>query len=491
MSRLHRRLGEAGICIIIALMLASCGEIEESARETSIADEISTEVLRENVPFEIERETASVLPESTITTGEIHLLVAIDNSGSMKPSGRVIHDTIEMISALVEKELPVSSVEYMLFNAGGTEFVSADELFPINYGGETSIYLGMEQVNAWLEEHVQNDKEQGIRTALILFSDLYSSRTAGNGCYTEDTAKEEQETIKSWAESWNAWIGDECLNACVIQWESMAEGESSSRTLDQELDSYAAGFQVQLAPLGDHLLELGDVKLDKDNQNIQIEQRVVGNCLERVLEVITGVTGQTWKDMGEISRSNNPMTLRVNTGYKRLIIRIDSTGPDNNCFEFFNSETGAEYPAERIFEGEVTNVYMAGEAPVGRLGIRAVNSGLHHVYYLTIPQITVKAKFEKSSGRAAVGEEIAINIIAECGEDDIRWNDTPLPLNICIEIEDINNKNRMVYEESLCADPGDRLILTPRNAGNFRVIIYCVDSTEDKREIGRATFSVK
>lgn len=488
MSKLHIRWSIAGVCAASVLMFAACGD---TGLDTDTRGAV-VENLEENIKFEIRKEEPDRMnnqDEIGKTVQELHLLVAIDNSGSMGPSGRVIHDTIEMISALVEKELPISDVEYMLFNVDGAVFAPRDELFPIMYNGETSIYIGMEKINAWIKEHVQSDKGKEIRPALILFSDMYSSRTKMKQRYNENTAREEQEMINRWAENWNALAEEGNIDICIIQWESMADGESRDWTLDQELVSYDMGFQVQMEPLRKYILDLGDVKLEENNQNVKIEQDVVGGCLERVLEVITGVSGQKWRDIGEITEWRNSMAITVKKGY-RLIVRIDSKKPDSNELEFYDLKTKQEYSVERIFEGEITDVYITGDVPVDKLEIRASNPELQHVYYLTIPQISMEAEFEKRSGRIEVGEDIIINIIAKCEEGDIRWGDTDLPLDIYVEIEDID-QYCTVYEKSLSAYPGDKLILTASSVGNYRIIIYGIDMSGNKEEIGRTILNVK
>lgn len=491
MIKRYKRLGMAGVCILSILMLVSCGDTPDSTGGTSTVETISVDAPAENVQFVIRKEEEPGDEKSVVVTEKIHLLVAIDNSGSMGPSGKVIQETIEMISVLVKDLLPESSVEYLLFNANRAEFVSADNLNSIGYGGQTSIYLGMEKINAWVEEQVQSNRDQGIRTGLILFSDLFSSRTKDGPTskYDEETAKEEQEDIDKWVSKWNDSVKDGDLDVCVIQWESMTEGEDSSLTLDQPLDTYTEGFQVKLEPLGNNLLELGDVGLEKDGHNIQIEQDVFGKCLAGVLGVITGVEKQEWSDMGKIERWNNPLIFRIKAGYK-LVIRIDSTEPESNVFHLSYSETKEEYPVQHIFCGKVTDVYIAGNVPADKLEILADNPKSQHVYYLTIPQIKMEAKFKKSGGRVEVGEDITINIVAECREDDIRWRDTSLPLNICVEIED-RDQRCMVYEEAFSVMHGDNLVLTPRTIGNFKVVVYYTDSFGSKTEIGRNILNVE
>lgn len=490
MGKMRGRLYVAGCCMVGVLLLTSCGETEEgSGSAVGINDNI-TESTTESVPFSIKKDETEGASETIGTMEETQLLVAIDNSGSMGPSVKIIHDTTEMISALVKKELPTSAVEYMLFNADKAEFVSADDLFPINYGGETSIYLGMEQINTWVEERVRENEEQGIRTALILFSDLYSSRTVERDHYTEETAQGEQEDIDTWTQNWKMWIEDGSLDVCVIQWESMAAEESSSRTLEQDLDSYSTGFQVQLSSLEDHILQLGDVQLDKNNQNVQTEQRVVGDCLERVLEVITGVTGQTWGEEKWVAKWNdNRATINIYNEC-RLIVRVDSDKPGSEQAKFYYSGSEEECSAERIFQGEVTDVYILESVPIGTLDIQVADVESQHVYCLAIPRIKMEAEFEKSSGRIAVGEEIVINITAKCEERDIRWKDTDLPLEICIKIEDMDDSSRIIYKETLSAHPGESFILVPGIAGNFSAVVYYTDPDGNKQKIGRAILNV-
>lgn len=490
MSKMHAKMYLVGLCTVSVLLFTSCGEAEDDSRRMADADGNSAEVTSESIPFTIIKEETEGAGGAIETIGETQLLVAIDKSGSMELSENIIKDTTEMISSLIKKELPTSAVEYMLFNADGCEFVSADALFPINYGGETSIYLGMEQINTWVEEHVRDNSERGIRTALILFSDLYSSRTKSNCCYEKITAEDEQNDIDTWTESWNVWIEEGSLDVCVIQWESMADGEDSSRTLEKELEPYSKGFQVELSCPENNILQLGNVKLDRDHQNMQTERRVVGSCLERVLEVITGVSGQTWGDEKHIIKwDNNKVTFNTDK-VCMLFIRIDSDKLDREQTNIIFLESEDKYTVEQIFQGEVTNVYMVENVPVDKLEIQVADANSQHVYCLTIPQIKMEAKFENHEGRIEVGEEITINITAKCKDRDIRWKDTELPLKISITIKDMDDSSHEDNED-FCVHPGDKFVLVPGSAGNYKVILSYMDSEGEWQEIGRTVLNIK
>lgn len=317
--------------------------------------------------------------------GKKKLLVAIDNSGSMRPLDPVVQEVLQMIFALENLDPDSLSVEYLLFNAEGTKqfslsdgsALSLEEKIKngekiIDYHGETSVYIGFEKMNEWVEANKEQEKNGSI--SLLVLSDLYSSRDKNGNIFTKKSANWEQHTINTWILNWRKLIRDDILNVLFIHWESMTPGESMNHTLDyvKEGGDVDGGYQVILDKklikefLADEVQTRGDI-------NSKAEQEIVGEAACYLFKMIKETDKLFWREAGVIQKPDMSVQIGVPRD-KKVFIRIDKEDGKSGVKAVYN-KTGQECPVEICLEGSVIEIYYAEELEQRVLEIQAEQEG--------------------------------------------------------------------------------------------------------------------
>lgn len=469
---------------IFSIILTACTNSDENALASL---SVGSEVIQEQrASIEEDAENGDLRDqEREDMIQEIHLLVAIDCSGSMKPSDTVISEAIQTIVELIEKESIISSVDYLVFNAQKAEFVSYEEVLTVQCEGETSIYKGIEQMNAWVEQEVQNNQLQGISTGMLLFSDLFSSRDKEGKCFTLDTAEQEQKEISEWIGTWKNLIEQEILNVRFIQWESMAEGESSEMTLDSLNDNRNVqnGFQVQIDGMDRYRLFLGEIR--SDNMTSQLEQQVVSDCVCEVLKVITGLEDLEWREAGDISKWNNPKDIKIPNSYQ-LFIRIDYPPENGDDVYIIKDKDKENVFAFQLLKGTASNIYLVENIEKQRINIGSEKLG-SKIYYLFIPQISFSVTFSRSN-RVTTNEEIRMRLQANCGEGDIRWGVLEPSKTIILEIVDEQSEKCILEKQFSYTE--EAMVFTCSQEGNVKIKVHYLDIQGEKQLIKEVSMNV-
>ena len=262
---------------------------------------------------------------------ETEVLVVIDSSGSMKQLDIAIREVLQMILSFETLEHYKLMAEYFLFNETGIEWITMDRksatpIEEIQYGGETSIYVGLEGINDW----VNKELEDNTSINLLMLSDLFSSRDKNGKIFDWETARREQRRIDIWITEWKKLIRKNKFNPFFMRWESMTPKENIYKTLEylEKNGNISNGYQIVLQGMQNNEFLMQEVKTEND---INAEQEIVGESACYILEIITEKNNLFWKKKGLIKQPDMSVKINVPRG-KRLLIRIDKE----------NGESGAE-----------------------------------------------------------------------------------------------------------------------------------------------------
>lgn len=177
---------------------------------------------------------------------DTELLIVLDNSGSMKETGKEMEEVVGLIGKLLETRDIRIPVSYLLFNEDAY-YVEDGQEIRLETGKETCIWQGIEHTDYWIKERIA----EGKSVKLLFISDFFSSRRLENNgiaCYTFETASEEQENISEVVEQWNQWQDEKKLDFVVWTWESLCKGEDSRNTIaylkKHDKEAVGKGYQV-------------------------------------------------------------------------------------------------------------------------------------------------------------------------------------------------------------------------------------------------------
>lgn len=195
---------------------------------------------------------------------DTELLIALDNSGSMKKTGKEMEEVIELIGKLLEARDVKIPVTYLLFNEN-VHYVEDERKINLETGKETCIWQGIEHADSWIKDRIADGKN----VKLLFISDLFSSRKlekSGITFYTFETASEEQENINMVVDQWKQWEAEKKLDVVVWTWKSLCTGEDSQNTITylEKNNKEAAenGYQVTLKINNGNIFKL-DFEKDK------------------------------------------------------------------------------------------------------------------------------------------------------------------------------------------------------------------------------------
>ena len=518
-----------GICMGSLLMLSSCAKstaAEESMNGTSVSHSSVpaasiTDSEKADELFQVEKVRSDTEDGSIqYEIAKMPLLVAIDNSGSMAPTKTVIQEAMKVIRELLVKEDTVfSSAEYLLFNGEEDGLLSVNEASVIEYGGETSIYRSFSEIDKWIEERLEiNDwteklleinREAENAAGMIIFSDLFSSRTAENLKYDEQKARDEQTAIDEMVGRWNELIKKGVLNVCLITWESMTEGESRDMTIDNHtMTEFGKGFQVMAEDFKKYQLDFEHIEPENRNLSLQQQSELLGQCLEHVIRVVTGLNDLKWKDRGEMTKWDDKLKIKVDDSFQ-MFVRVDLTAKEEDenadreviSLKMTDKESGEEYPVTCLHKGAVTNIYMVENIKKGWVYVEPesnMESLECNLYTLSIPQIKISAKVSKNAEKyLSPGDVVDITLESDCGQRDIRWKSIGQPFRIRIEIvnksKDVGNKEseKIVYNEAFEAALNEKFSVVPKQKGYFELSVYLVTPEGTEEKIGGATLNIK
>lgn len=194
---------------------------------------------------------------------DTELLIVLDNSGSMKKTGKEMEEVIALIGKLLEARHVKIPVTYLLFNEN-VHNVEDERKINLETGKETCIWQGIEHADSWIKDRIADGKN----VKLLFISDLFSSRKlekSGITCYTFETASEEQENINMVVEQWNQWEDEKKLDVVVWTWKSLCAGEDSQNTIayleNNNREAVEKGYQVTLNSLkSENIIGLNFVK---------------------------------------------------------------------------------------------------------------------------------------------------------------------------------------------------------------------------------------
>lgn len=511
MRHLKQRLKMTGICAVVLSTCLSCGIVDDTkGSESNMLMQVSSGTIGEalmqsvlsTIGEDVDREKifwADTIPDGNEMQDEMQgmfLLVVIDNSGSMEPSGKVIWEAMDVIQKLIAAEKDAFlDVDYVTFCAEKTEFLSEDEVKKIVFGGETSVYKGIFEIDKWIKQQTEKWEKAGNHMGIIVFSDMFSSRTKDNSVYSDKTAANtEQNCMNSMAEEWVTLIENGVLDICLIQWESMAEGEDSSMTVDnKEMTDFTKGFQVRLDPLKEYVLDLDDVRTDKNKLGAQAQAEILRNCLKGSLQIITGADELEWVKK-EITPTRQSTRFFVEDSF-RLYICIDADAEDVKAYKLTETTENEEYSVKCLHSGEVTDIYMIENVEEGDIVIQAKSDSTNadlEMYYLFVPSIKVSAKITGAEKKLEVGKSFYISVNRSDGQEGIRYVDINTPLEVKVEIESNGSGTREeVFSELFTVSEGEEIQVTPKKKGKYIVVVKYVNQQGKEKEIERTTLIVQ
>lgn len=323
-----------------------------------------------------------------------NLLVAIDNSGSMKPLSTVIQEVVQVVFALEELEEDELSVEFLLFNAEETKYFSAGKDLNasmeekiknlqeiIEYRGETSVYAGMKGIKEWVDRNTNLAKDASIN--VFILSDLFSSRDENGDEYIWKNAKKEQMEMNQWIVDWEKLIREDKMNVSFIHWESKTAGENSDHTLKflEESKDISNGYQVIL-----HKGRIKEYSIDEvhtgEDRNLSEEQVIVSESIHCLLSMIMETDKIYWREAGMIQNPDMSVRIGIPKG-KRVFIRIDKRdGKSGAEIAYFGREQ--ECLVETCLEGRDIELYYIRDLERSALEIQAEQKN-SRVYYLLVP----------------------------------------------------------------------------------------------------------
>ncbi|MCI8529312.1 MAG: hypothetical protein HFH82_09210 [Lachnospiraceae bacterium] len=500
------------ICLGSLFMLSSCAKStasEETMNETSeshsgvwatsMTDSEKTDDLFQVEKVRLDTEDGSIQYE----IAQMPLLVAIDNSGSMAPTETVIQEAMKVIQELLVIEDTVfSSAEYLLFNGAEDRLLSVNEISAIEYRGETSVCRSFSEINDWIEKQLEIDGEAENAMGMIIFSDLFSSRTTDNLRYDEQSAQEEQGAIDEMVGRWYELVKKGVLNVCLITWESMTEGENRDMTIDNDnMTEFGKGFQVVAEDFQKYQLDFEHIEPEDRNLNLQQESELLGQCLEKVIRVVTGLDELKWKDRGEITKGDDGLRFKIEDSLQ-VFVRIDLAAKkgfenlvgEDVSFQISDAESKEEYPVSCLHSGAVTNIYLIENVKEGKVYVEPQMNMEYldcTIYSLSIPQIEISAKMSSNVKKPlSTGDVVDIILKSDCGQRDIRWKSMGQPLTIRIEIVDKESKEK-VYDKLFEAALNEKFSVVPKQKGDFKLSVYFVNPEGTEKYIGGATLNIK
>lgn len=404
------------------------------------------------------------------TNPKLHLLVAIDNSGSMSKSGKIVKKAIQSVYNLIKKENVVLSVDYILFNEEKRKYMKDINVPKIKYGGETSVYQGIQKINSWINAKVKSGTKKGIQPGVLVISDFFSSRDKNKNYYTLKTARSEQKSINALTRKWNRMISNNKLRMRLIQWESLSDNESSSKTLEiqSKKGKIKEGFQVQVPELELYRQFLGSV-YNKDRKiKPVIEQKVIGNCICEVLKLIFGIDDMEWLEEPEGIVYDKWATIEVKESFQ-LLVRIDSKKKNNKVDSISYCKTGKNFSASSLFKGDFTEIYYAEDIIEEELEIILGKPGFR-IHCLYVPVIGFSPSIQPSSGRVSTEEDISLELKHDFEDNDIRWRKFVRPEVFIVEITSKDSGEKIFKRKYKFTK--EKILFRCPEAGKMKLEIY-------------------
>ena len=288
----------------------------------------------------------------------------------------------------------------------------------------------------------------------------------------------------------------------MITWESMTEGENRDMTIDNDnMTEFGKGFQVVAEDFQKYQLDFEHIEPEDRNLNLQQESELLGQCLEKVIRVVTGLDELKWKDRGEITKGDDGLRFKIEDSLQ-VFVRIDLAAKkgfenpvgENVSFQISDAESKEEYPVTCLHSGAVTNIYLIENVKEGKVYVEPQMNMEYldcTIYSLSIPQIEISAKMSSNVKKPlSPGDVVDIILKSDCGQRDIRWKSMGQPLTIRIEIVDKESKEK-VYDKLFETALNEKFSVVPKQKGDFKLSVYFVNPEGTEKYIGGATLNIK
>lgn len=436
----------------------------------------------------------------SIDIPEVHLLIAVDISGSMKQLDEVIDELLGFATQLAQNES--IQTDYLTFNTKVNENMNYEDIVSVCYQGETSVYCGMNSINEWIEKEMQSSKN--IRMGVIVLSDLFTSRDKDGKYYTVEQAKEEQNILNNWAYGWNDLIKKGVLSVCFISWESLTEGEQKVNVLESSIESgnIKKGFQVELSDLEDYMIDISDYMSQHDGAHQQLKQDMVSNYVCGIMKVLTGLDGLEWKKVGNTNKWQHSADIEIQESY-RVFIQVNMQEDNKQqgsekefCqvdFQEKVSEVGGMNKNEfdLLLDDVSIKLYMAESTQKKRMKVTTVPLDCSsEIWILYIPDIIITPNLDKYL-EANAGDKIQLTINSnDCGPADIRWSRFSKNKTIIIEVKDRENKEKIICSCSFSLGE-DNIVFSIPAAGKMDIEISYLDWKDEKVVIKDLPLEIK
>lgn len=406
-----------------------------------------------------------------VTDTGMELLIAVDNSGSMKDTG--MDEVIQFVSKQMEHGKMVSTVEYLTFNAEQVDYVEPNKVSTLKYTGQTSIYAGLEEVNHWVSNKI--DEEKATNIGVIVFSDLFSSRDSKGKRYKLESALQEQKKIAEWAEEWNTKVEKGKLKIRFISWESMCPGESremkvEAMTSESQLKN---GFQVVLGETEKYRIDIAE--MNKWDSDLTLEQKRIQFCSCEVIKLITGIDDLEWEKETLSVRDSSYKKIELPESYQ-LLLQFNYEENSTETEFVFGSETKLQ--PQVLLKGQGTQIFLLNNIENTELPIK-MNFGKAHIYYLCVPNIQFGMSL--TAGINEVGKEVTLTIKPDCSESDWRWRDF-LNEEYIFELIDAST-NKVISRDKIKYGKAEYSFSFPQR-GEMEVKVSYINSNKQKQLIG-------
>ena len=289
------------------------------------------------------------------------LLIAIDNSGSMKENLEFLDQVVNLIKLLAEQRGADVMISYLLFNENVLITDTFDEIEIVS-GKETCIMQGIEAADRWMTEKIENGKSVKV----LFISDLFSSRYLDkeNGkvkIYDMNRAEEEQMEILKIENKWAEWCKAKKATVLIWTWDSFCKTEKVENTLDNLKENKASeisiGYQVKFKP--DKNVEItNNLSAPAEKDTEFIKQTI------HSFETLLGSSNVKWENKSYVVNPEETRTLTLKAKDRLIYLFFPKT---NNVRVTYNgNDVETKYNDLYILDKKESSYSIIGKSGSGK-----------------------------------------------------------------------------------------------------------------------------
>lgn len=349
MKYLHKKLIACMMpaMAVILLLLVSCAVAEQEEESSETQDKPRKKFAEDTQETEGAEEGSGEEPERC-------LLVVMDTSGSASNADEAVTDMVRFTLWRIQSEESVGSIGYIGFDTSVKKYeTDSREIKDWQCKGlspsgrnETAVMPVFHYIDQWISTKMKENGEGEKQLCVIVFSDLFTTRTADGEKYNQETAREDQLAVAGYLDAWEKLIEKDILDLCFVTWESASAGECKEKTWEyisgektdndkkesinaENVDTEsidAERMSEESIDIRDERFERGfQIVLDEDIGTQIFLKETIGHdeVMENCKDILTAVTGKEdleWKKHSTASPKLASRKIAEPAGTQMLIL---------------------------------------------------------------------------------------------------------------------------------------------------------------------------